>query len=166
MKKSRFLAAVFAALLASAAFAADKKPSNVTVTYQEPDKFTDVRSDVGGGTEERYLDELSAHLQKTAGRYLKDGQKLEVTITDIDLAGDFFPTRADLSHVRIVKEIHIPKVALSFKLTDASGQVLKEGERRLSDMNFMNNIGLVDRNLPLFYDKALLTNWVEKEFKR
>jgi hypothetical protein len=32
-------------------------------------------------------------------------------------------------------------------------------------MNFMNNLGLIGRNDPLFYDKALLSDWLEKELK-
>ena len=37
--------------------------------------------------------------------------------------------------------------------------------RDLSDLNYMSNIGLIDRDQPLFYDKALLTNWVRQEIK-
>jgi hypothetical protein len=32
-------------------------------------------------------------------------------------------------------------------------------------MNFMSNISIVGRNDPLFYDKALLSDWISKEFK-
>ncbi|MES1169015.1 MAG: DUF3016 domain-containing protein, partial [Oleiharenicola lentus] len=112
-----------------------------------------------------YLDQLSDHLKKVAARHMADGQKLEVTITDVDLAGDFIPGNASSQDVRIIKEIYIPRIKLSFRLLDADGHVLKEGERKLTDLNFMSNIGLIGRDQPLFYDKALLTDWAQKELK-
>lgn len=165
MKKQSYLVAI-AALLAVSAFAVDKKESNVTVSYQDPDKFTDARSSWGTDTDKGYLEDLSSHIQKTAGRTLPAGQKLEVTIKDIDLAGEFLPTRPELNTVRIVKEIYTPKISLTFKLTDANGTVIKEGERRLTDLNFMSNISLIDRNQPLYHDKAMLTEWIRTEFKK
>ena len=145
--------------------AAETKPSAVTVKFNEPDKFTDAASHFNGGTDKYYLETLTEHLQKVAARRLAAGQTLEVTFTDIDLAGDFIPSNPRLMDVRVIKDIYIPRMVLFFRLLDAEGKVVKEGERKLTDLSFMNNIGLVDRSLPLFYDKALLTDWVGKEFR-
>ncbi len=167
MKKPLSLLLV-AALAAASAFAADKKEkpaSNVTVTFTDPDNFTDARSTFGMGTDQYYLDVLSEHIQKYAGRRLAAGQKLEVTIKDVDLAGEFLPTHNSADQVRVIKEIFVPRVTLAFKLTGADGRVLKEGERRLQDLNFMSNLSINGRNEPLFYDKALLTDWISREFK-
>lgn len=150
------------------AFAAEpeKTPSPVSVTFVEPDKFTDASSSFAGETDEYYLKLLKETLQTTAERRLAAGQKLEISVSDVDLAGDFLPGQATSAHdIRIVKDIYMPRVKLSFKLLGADGNVLKEGDRTLSDMNFMNNISIIGRNDPLFYDKALLKDWVEKEFK-
>jgi len=141
------------------------KADNVAVNFFEADKFTDVRESFGASPSQDYLNQLSAHLQRVASPRLPAGQKLTVTFTDIDLAGDFQPTRVNLQDVRIVKEIYLPRMALNFKVTDADGNVVKEGQRKLTDLNFMNNLGLVERDLPLFYDKALLSNWVEQELR-
>lgn len=138
---------------------------NVTVAFTDSDKFTDCREDFGGFTSQDYLDQLTAHLQTVAAPKLTDGQKLSVTFTDIDLAGDFQPTRPGLNNVRIVREIYLPRMSLNFQLTGADGKVVKEGERNLTDINFMMNINIIGRDLPLFYDKPLLTNWVNKEFE-
>ena|SRR5688572_1657249 len=140
-------------------------PSNVSATFQDPDRFTDARSSFGGGTDNGYLDTLSDHLKRTAGRLIPSDQKLEVTFTDVDLAGDFQPGRVQLNDVRIIKEIYRPRMTLHFKLTGADGTVLKEGDRTLADSYFMTNINTVDRNEPLFYDKELLAYWVRDEFK-
>lgn len=145
--------------------AADQPAGSVTVSFHEADKFTDARSSFGGDTDEHYLELLSKHLQKVADKQLPPGLKLEVTFTDIDLAGDFQPTASSTQDVRIIREIYIPRMKLSFRLLDEEGKVIQEGERRLSDLDFMMNINPIGRSEPLFYDKTLLSDWVKKEFK-
>jgi hypothetical protein len=164
--KTRSIFMLLAAMAAASILpAAEEKPSAVTVKFNEPEKFTDAASHFNGGTDKYYLELLSEHLRKSAAWQLAPGQKLEVTFTDIDLAGEFIPSSASMADVRIVKDIYIPRMTLFFRLLDAEGKVVKEGERRLTDLNFMNNIGMFERNQPLFYDKALLTDWVRKELK-
>lgn len=160
---SLLLAAALAA--GSLLTAAESKSDDVSVAFHEPDKFTDVRSHFGGETDQHYLDMLASHLKRIAPKHLAPGMKLAVTFTDIDLAGDFVPGDARRQDVRIIKEIYIPRQKLTFKLTDANGEVVAEGERRLSDLNFMNNVSIIGRNEPLFHDKALLSDWIAREFK-
>ena len=93
---------------------APAKPGNVTVNFHEADKFTDVRESFGASVSQNYLDLLGEHLQRTAANHLPPGQKLTVTFTDIDLAGDFLPTRAGLQDVRIIKEIFLPHMTFNF----------------------------------------------------
>ena len=51
------------------------------------------------------------------------------------------------------------------QLVDSSGKVVKEGERKLSDMNYQQSVNIIGRNEALFYDKQLLKDWLNKEFK-
>lgn len=141
------------------------KSDNVAVNFHEADKFTDVRESFGASSSQHYLDLLSQHLQRKASALLPPGQKLTVTFTDIDLAGDFLPMKASMQDIRVIKDIYIPHMALSFQITNDDGKVIKEGSRRLTDLNFMNNLGLIGRNEPLYYDKALLDDWVNKELR-
>lgn len=144
---------------------APARPDNVAVNFHEADKFTDVRESFGDSSSQHYLDLLSQHLQRKASALLPPGQKLTVTFTDIDLAGDFLPLRSSMQDIRVIKDIYLPHMSLSFKITDADGKVIKEGSRRLTDLNFMNNLGLIGRNEPLYYDKVLLDDWVNKELR-
>ena len=139
--------------------------SDVTVNFQDPDKFADVRESFGGPTSQYYLDLLSQYVKKTAANRMTAGQKLTVTFTDIDLAGDFVPTSPNMDTVRIIKAIYIPRMNLRFQLTDAKGAILKEGERRLTDLNFQQNFVPLDRNQPLYHDKQLLDTWLRQELK-
>jgi len=137
--------------------------TDISVRYHEPDKFTDVRDSFGGQMSQSYLDQLTAHLQTVAAKRLPAGRKLTVTFTDIDLAGDIPLGGAD--NVRLVQSIHFPRLEVSFILTDAQGVVLKQGDRRLRDLDFQTKLlPLSERNAPLVYDKRLLTDWVNAEF--
>lgn len=138
-------------------------PGDVTVNFQDQNKFTDVRDSVNGQTSQYYLDELSKYVKETAARSLTAGEKLTVTFTDIDLAGDIPP--GQINDIRIIKDIYLPRMTLNFKLQDAAGVTIKEGERRLTDLNYQQSISpLTNSNEPLRYDKALLNTWIKREF--
>ena len=89
-----------------------------------------------------------------------------MTFTDIDLAGDYEPARGPtIGNIRIVKEIYPPRMKLSFRLTDANGEVLKQGDRELSDLNFMRTAIPAFSNDPYRYEKTMLENWLDREFR-
>lgn len=165
--KNTYRSALLAAALAAGSLlnAADASQAAVTVNFHEPEKFTDARSRFGGETDKEYLEILANCVTKEAARHLAPGQRLEVTFTDIDLAGEFIPTDPHKMDIRVVKDIYMPRQTLNFRLVGEDGKVVKEGERRLTDMNFMNNARLIGRNEPLFYDKSLLEDWLKKELK-
>lgn len=136
---------------------------DISVQFREPDTFTDVRGSLGGRFTQSYLDLLAKHLQTTAASRLPAGRKLAVTFTDIDLAGDI--QLGGANNVRLVHSVHFPRMELNFILTDGQGVVLKQGDRRLRDIDFQTKLlPLTERNAPLAYDKRLLTDWVNTEF--
>ena len=156
-------------LARAAALAAGEVPARVTVAFFEPEKFTDVRdsalfNDSGRTT---YLEQLRDHLLEQAPKYLAAGQRLEITFTDIDLAGDFELWRGpQYFDVRMVRDIYPPRLEFSFRLLDASGQVVKEAQRRLLDLAFQLRSSLINQNDPLRYEKSMLDDWLREEFPR
>src|SRR4051794_36814919 len=82
------------------------------VVFFEPGKFTDVSNRSFGDSEKERdatLGELRTYLIKQANRLLAPGQQLKITVTDVDLAGEFEPWRGgSMADVRIVKEIYAP----------------------------------------------------------
>lgn len=145
-----------------------KGPSTVDVVFFEPEKFTDVRDGYMGSDQGRdaTLVELKEYLVKRAVRGLAPGQKLSITITDVDLAGDFEPWRgSQWSDVRVVKDLYPPRITLAFRLTDADGTVSKEGKRDLRDLAFLMKITSGFRSDTLRHEKALLDDWLSVEFR-
>lgn len=161
------LLALLGALAAGTLFAAEAGP--VTVLFEHPEKYTDLKDSFSDNDNERgrdrYLPFIREHLERAAARRLPAGQRLSVTFSDIDLAGDFEPWRGfNFDDVRIVKDIYIPRLTFAFKVTDASGQVVKSGERKLIDMSFQMGITAGFRDDPLRYEKAMIDDWLGREF--
>jgi hypothetical protein len=138
--------------------------ADITVEFQDPDNFRDVRDSLGGFTDQNALAALRTWLQENAPARLAPGQKLRVTFTDIDLAGDFLPG-SNVDRVRIIRGIYIPRMELSFAVTDAAGQVVKEGKRTLTNLDFQNTARRIGSDQSFSYDKMLLEDWLRDEFR-
>ncbi len=138
----------------------------VEVTCFESEKFTDVRARYLGTSkeDEDILWQLADFIRRRAPRYVPAGGRLAVTLTDIDLAGDFEPWRGPpFDEVRIIREIYPPRIELSFQLIDAAGKVVKQGTRELRDLSFQMGLAS-NRDDALRYEKALLENWLRTDF--
>lgn len=173
--KTKFAVAVaLLAVIGVPAFPADSAASaqvdaRVEVMYVNPESFTDVKESQMATERDRdsILALLKEFLVERAVKFVPEGQKLVVTISDVDMAGEFEPWRGpQFGDVRIVKEIYPPRVNLAFKLTDASGSVLKEGEQKLRDMNFQMSATPSFSSDSLRYEKGMLDNWLRSEFPK
>jgi hypothetical protein len=171
MKTNRSLLLFLALALAagSRVVAYDGTGPRIEINYLEPAKFTDVADSYPQGTDkgrEHTLAELKSYLAKTALRHVPAGQKLAITITDVDLAGDFEPWRGpQMMDVRVVKDLYPPGIKLAFRLVDAQGNVIKTGTRELRDLGFMMKLTMGFRDDPLRHEKALIDDWLGAEFR-
>lgn len=144
------------------------QPGAVSVTYADPGGFAEARSTPREPEKVRraWLDALALHLAERAAPRLREGQRLQVQITDVQRAGGFEPWRGpQAGEVRIVRDIYPPRIDLHFKLTGPGGSVQREGSRQLRDSGFLMRPGGRSSD-PLQHEKALLDDWVDKEFAR
>ena len=167
MKTHQLLLIAAAGLVGSLAVAAETATKVEVLFAKEPGEYADVRD--GWSASEKgqaaNLDALKQHIEKRAADLVPADHKLTVTLTEVDLAGDFEPWgRPEMQDVRIVKDIYPPRIDLEFKLTDAAGVVVKEGKRELRDLAFMMKLS-IDRNDPNRHEKELLNDWLRREFK-
>lgn len=133
----------------------------VQVSYQNPETFSEMRR--YPNERARWLDELSRYLVRRASVVTATGERLTVTITDVQLAGMFEPWRRHLYDVRIVRDTTPPLIDLSFRLESPQGALIAQGERRLRDINFLTRNRRYSGD-ELAYEKNLLDDWVYKEF--
>jgi hypothetical protein len=165
MKTITCLTVVLFALVAPLALSAapaTKAPARTEVIFDHPEKFADVKDSEFGTDKGRdaILDQIREFIVERAEKILPAGQKLVITFTDIDLAGDFEPWRgAQFSDIRIVKSIYPPRFNFTYKVTDAAGKVVKEGKEKLIDLAFDMRL-TIDRQDPLRYEKDILMDWL------
>lgn len=151
---------------ATSTSAASPADARVSVTYVNPEKFSEATEfhQQDGYNESRYLEPLKAFLIKRAAKMLPAGDRLEVTITDIKLAGSYEPWHGpNFRYVRFMRDVYPPRIDLQFTLTGSDGQVLREGSRKLRNLGYLQS-GLTRLNDtdPLRYDKGLLDSWLRR----
>ena len=160
------VASLLAALVATPVAAQE---AAVTVTFAHPETYTDLRlSCVSRTTDAQSLrGDLERYLVTAATPLLAAGQRLEITVTNVDMAGDIEdwrgPGRCD---VRTMKDTYPPRIDLSFRLLDGSGRELRAGARKLRDSNYLVNAGPAYGTDHLRYEKALLGDWLRSELGR
>jgi hypothetical protein len=141
----------------------DEAVSRVSVSFVEPEKFTDARRAELAPTSAGVLRELEKFLIETGGRYLPATTKLSIRVTDIDLAGDFELFRGpQADQVRITKGLYPPHIVLEFKLRDSAAKVIKMGKRNLTDIDYQSR-SVYPRENYLRYEKDILRDWLRAE---
>lgn len=137
----------------------------VSVRWEDPSKFSDLR--YSGNRYEaargNWVEELAQYLRDRAQKSLQPGQRLDVDIVDIRRAGMYEPWRGpDLQNTRIIRDVYPPRMTLNVRFTDADGNVIAEGERKLSDSGFLMSDNTVNTD-PLRHEKRLIDRWVSRE---
>jgi hypothetical protein len=156
------VAALCGLLLSFSSFGQD---APVQVEYLQPDLFADVGNQRFSDERMRaaYLGELRRHVAQRASKLLATGELLSVSITEVDMAGEFESWRPPPG-ARIVMDIYPPRIDLTFRLAGGDGKLIREGERKLRDPAFL--LGANDYpDDPLRYEKALIDRWLELELK-
>ncbi|HEY0501918.1 MAG TPA: DUF3016 domain-containing protein [Lysobacter sp.] len=137
----------------------------VNVRWEDPSKFSELR--YSGNRYEaargNWVEELAQYLRERAQGRLAPGHRLDVDIVDIRRAGMYEPWRGpDLQNTRIIREVYPPRMTLNVRYTGADGQVIAEGERKLSDSAFMTSDS-INNSDPLRFEKRLIDDWLRKE---
>src|SRR5579863_3823544 len=163
------LAATFFALAAAApTYGSEPLPTRVQVAWAPTDSLTEVKHNPmhrGWQRPNDWMKSLGDYLRKRADSVLPPGEQLEVTIDDIKLAGDFEPWRGpEAQDIRFMKDVYPPRVDLHYKLLASDGSTIREGSDKLRDMAYLMRT-VPFENDPLRFDKRMLDDWLNHEFK-
>lgn len=135
------------------------------VTWQEPEKFTDIRpgNETREGFQDRVFKEFALMFSDLAKK-LPDGYQLDITVTDLDLAGEVNAAHAMRARdIRIIKELYWPRITFSYTLKDASNVLVASGKEELKDMNFMSRVGIQTGNSSFNYEETMIRDWFNKQ---
>jgi len=139
----------------------------VKVEYLKPETFIDVKVQnfKTPPDQNKHLINFKSWLETEAVKHLQPGQSLLISISNIDLAGDYPPgASAAASNIRVLQDLYPPAMKLSFVLKAADGRVINSGDRQLRDMGFLMHNPASTQADDLEYDKAMVKRWLRKEF--
>ena len=143
--------------------------ATVSVTFVQPEKFTDAGHSRGRATERELAElqqDMQQHLQRLADRKLAASDTLQVEVLDIDLAGDFEVNRLTrFADVRVVRDIASPRMTLRYTFKQGD-RVVTGAEEQLSDMNFLWHHNRYSSGDRLRYEKPMLDKWFQTHFAK
>ena len=158
----------FALALACGCFAYPiANAGEVKLTWQDPDNYTDIRpsNETREGFREQVFQSLGQVFADLAKK-LPDDVTWNVTVTDVDLAGDVRPgMRPGGGDIRIIKDIYWPRMSFNYTMIDAKGAVIAQGKEDIADMSFLMTrpFNISSSNFP--YETKMLDDWFRKQVK-
>ncbi len=148
---------------------------NVSIEWIEPKKFRDVKD--ASMSRKRYREKVFAELEEyftLLGKELPEGQKLNIKVTDLDMAGTVqslamagltYNLNDSINDYRIMRDIDIPRMTFSYELIDETEKVIKQDEVLLKDMSYLTRSNMIRKNAVLRYEKAMISRWFQQEFE-
>lgn len=135
--------------------------AEITAKYQNVDSFRDFSlSGNQSSAQSQFLRELK---RQSRLHSLVGDRKLELTFTDIDMAGDTKTSRARTGlDLRVVKGVFPPRLSFTYVLRDARGKKIKSGSAKISDLAFGRGIRRGSGNRNFYYELELLEDWARK----
>lgn len=150
-----------ACCLAVALLAAPHAPAEVTVNSANPERFTDIG--FAPLDRQRNVQTLERHLRSEGARCLLDGERLELDVFNVDLAGRDEWWHRPGEDLRVMTDVTWPRLELGYVWRDAGGRVLGEGRERVADMNYLLHAREANSDTGrLPYERIMLHDWFEQ----
>lgn len=140
----------------------------VSVGWSDPNAFTEMRTSGNrfAASQGSWLTDLASYMRKEAEESLPAGHTLELTIVDIKRAGQYEPWHGvNMQDARIIRDIYPPRMTLRYRELDASGTLVAEGEKKLSDPGFLMNASPLNDSDPLRYEKRMVDSWLRSDWR-
>jgi Protein of unknown function (DUF3016) len=108
------------------------------------------------------LGSIRTILKQLGARYLSRGDKLSITVLDVDLAGMDLSSMGP-SRLRVLNGATPPRITLRYRLT-RNGKVVASGEDALSDQMYLSRPCAGLSTDELRFEKEMLDDWFRKNF--
>jgi hypothetical protein len=150
--------------LTAALLAAGPARAEVQVRYASPERFTDAENRFASGQPLRVtLAELTRIFQDLGAAGLRTGERLDITVLDVDLAGFDRPGFSTPTGVRVVTDATPPRIRLAYALR-RSGRIVAQGEDTVTDINFLLTSNPRFSTGGLYYERQILRDWFARRF--
>src|ERR1700694_1029517 len=136
----------------------------VTVSYEDPDRFTDAGD--SNNDPRQVMLTLEQHLKDLGDRYLPAQSNLKIEVLDLDRAGR--PRMNLPTEIRIVNgKVDMPYIELNYTFEGAS-KVAQSRRERVCDPDFLRPMdsSKCSEHDPLVYEKRMLEQWFRERFAK
>jgi len=150
-------------LAAAAALIALPLHAAVTVTYGDPDRFTDAAD--RDNDPRNVMLSLERHLKQLGDRYLPAQSNLKIEVLDLDRAGR--PYMNLPTEIRIITgKADLPCIELRYTL-ETDNKALPSRRERVCDPDYLRPLEApYDEHDPLAYEKRMLEQWFRQRFAK
>ena len=134
----------------------------VTVSYGDPDRFTDAGD--SNNDPRQIMLTLERHLKELGDRYLPPQSNLKIEVLDLDRAGR--PRMNLPTEIRIVNgKVDMPCIELNYTLE--VDKVAQSRRERVCDPDFLRTMDpKYSEHDPLVYEKRMLEQWFRQRFAK
>ena len=134
--------------------------AQVSVRFVEPERYTDAANRFGSGPSLRVtLAEMRRLFETLGDRVLAPGQRLDIDVLDIDLAGIDQPGALPYG-LRVVNDVTPPRFRLRYVLREGRRTVLS-AEEAVSDLTFLMRYARSSSGQTFYYERELLRDWFQ-----
>lgn len=132
-----------------------------TVEFTDVSKFIDFR--IESMPMEKNIkvlkDDLRRQLTRSMSRYLPDGNTMQITVTDLDMAGQVVPGQ---QFRRVLQHMDKAQLSFSYRWLDSKGTLLSEDEVKLLNRNLQTLSAQSNKynssNFP--YETVMFDRWL------
>ena len=141
---------------------------SVEIAWENPDSYRNVTHTYMGSDRERdsILRELKAAFEQKALTRIPENSTLEISFTQVELAGQFEPWRGHRYHdIRVVRDIYPARLHFTWRLLDEDSGEIRSGEERLTSMGVTQRVPTTLDRDSYPYVKEIYNRWVERTFR-
>ena len=161
MKLIKNICLVLIAFMANQTIAANVQ---TTVNFNNPEKFTDFKSQVNSQVKDRkkLMDELQKLIVAASNKVLPNDSKLEISINNIDMAGRI--NQGFIDNYRVINETDRIKLEFSYRMLNIDGKTIQEDNVILTTRNPMalRNKSNNYKHTHFTYEMPLYNRWLRK----
>lgn len=128
------------------------------------DNFTDVSPgyELKDAFRERLMKEFGLVFSNFSKK-LPDGYQLDVTVSDVDLAGDVRPSMSSANHIRFMTTIYWPRMKFHYELRNDKNEVVSAGDEELRDMDYLGRVRIPSGQTSFEYEEKMISDWFRKQ---
>jgi hypothetical protein len=146
------------------AFSGVAHAGDAKLKWENLDNFSDISPgyELKDAFRQRLMKEFGLVFSNFAKK-LPDGYQLDVTVSDVDLAGDVRPSMSSANHIRFMTTIYWPRMKFNYELRNDKNALISAGNEELRDMDYLARARIPSGATSFEYEEKMILDWFKKQ---